>query len=56
MFAQGLIAKNLFALALTRGSAQGSSMSIGQVDPTRFTGTIINTPVIEYAYVRVSSF
>lgn len=52
MIKLGLLKANLFCLYFTRNARDGSTLTIGGVDSSHFTGNFTFTPVVEYSYVR----
>ncbi|XP_075998535.1 gastricsin-like [Genypterus blacodes] len=53
MMSQNLLGSNMFAFYLTRGGQQGSELSFGSVDDTKYLGEIRWTPVTAQTYWQI---
>ncbi|KAL8287594.1 hypothetical protein RQP46_003452 [Phenoliferia psychrophenolica] len=55
LVAQNALDTNLFGFFLSRGGASGSTLTIGALDATHYTGTIQYTPVTQQTYWKVAA-
>ncbi|KAL8293269.1 hypothetical protein RQP46_000963 [Phenoliferia psychrophenolica] len=55
LVAQNSLDKNVFGFFLSRAGASGSTLTIGSLDSTHYSGTIQYTPVTQQTYWKVSA-
>ncbi|KAL8290468.1 hypothetical protein RQP46_002726 [Phenoliferia psychrophenolica] len=55
LIAQKKLDENLFAFSLTRGLVNGSTLTIGRTDPSKYTGEIQYTPVTSQTYWQIAA-
>ncbi|XP_059916141.1 gastricsin-like [Gadus macrocephalus] len=53
MMSDNLLQSNIFAFYLSRGGAQGSELTLGDVDNNRYQGSIYWTPVTSESYWQI---
>lgn len=54
LVAQGLLTQNLFSFFLSRGTINGTTLTIGDTDKSHYTGQFVYTPVTSQTYVSTS--